>query len=823
MRSAFRRNVASPIRELGLVMAHYDQLHVFIDESGDFINLLDGDVLLVGGVLFWGDYNDQVDRNLKRTILDAMHKEYDYEYRCVDYEHLHYHYAPRLRARGNKIYWKEKNSFIAEVRSRLHGGNYWDKLEGFVLQYAGDIYTGAGSDQAEDVLDNRYERMLELLIDSLLTRVLYTGKDRLSPNGAIHLHIASRTAVEYYFDDDGRDRIIRDELEPRRIERGNGPGKYRIDENAHKIIISLLLDQDRLAARVNRILGAHQTRGACDVEIESIHYPNFTREVTDDPSLFIRDADVELSRMGFYLADLFLGQIRNNKRADELVVRYIQNVNYWVYVPTTKLINEIQISLAKGSSEFFWRTVVNYPKQVKDGVFVNFLNNLPQESADLVLKGFPIALARVRDDVDNPGLGELLRFKRVYFAFQEIREDLQDKVARNVLQALGDSLELTNHRVKITLANHLGRSFEALQYVQDYDRMLANPERNVFESFLPEEELEFRTDMAMRCAVTYVDQFEYQRAIAQLESAVALQEKTFEFFNELSSASGRLFMRDTRLSLGRCYGALGQLHAFQGEWAQAIELLNKAIDHIDPEEYPGDIQRDLIYLGHVACDVARDAQDDESRATAAELWRRVAQDLQFPRWDDLAVMQKLADDNRYTFALIVKAMAFFASEAEIRQFLNAWGRSTLIRRISGANGGDAFEHPYELICQSIGVLYERSDSPSFDEELRSQIKRLALQAYQFGYEIAKNGGEIIRLLGLASLARKFLLADASLNEWREWNGELEALLARFNQESVNSVFGAERGAIKSGEGFNTAKEYCAKAKKFIQAIRFNYW
>ena len=814
-------------------MPQYTDLHVFIDESGDFIDHIGAEALLLGGVFFWGDYSTQKDGLIRVKLLHALHDCYDYEYRCVDYSHLHYHYEARLRGVGRDQYWDEKTRFIEESRASLAAGDDYDRLEGFVMRFEDDVFDSSEDARvSESFLDNRYERMLELLIECVLQRALWNGYKRLDPEGAIHFHIASRTTVLRYQGDAERERIIAEQLEPLGITKGDEPGQYVVVPEGSLIAVQNILDIGRLYEVFNQSLERIGQNSTCRAEfqIEKIKYPNFTYVAANNPSFFIPDRDVDLSPACYYLADLFLGQVRNRQPEDALIVPFDPTTNSWAYVTATKFINELQILLARRSSEEFWRAIVRQPENVSERVFTEFLASLSPDRAQLILSGFNSALTRVRDDVDKPGLGELVRFKKVYDAFTLIYNALLQYNTTYEADAMTDALELTKYRVQITLANHLGRSLEGRELVKSYNEFVSARDRDVFASFLPEEELEYRTDMALRCAVTQVDQFDYSGASRLVEEVLELQERTFSFFNQLASSS-RLRPRASRLSLGRCYGALGQYKAFQGEGAAAMELLNRAISYIDAHAFPGDIERDLIYLGHVLCDLARDAEADEDVVRVEALWRELVErwnsffpTQSLPAWNDLDAMERLADGNRYTFALLVKAIAYFGTDADIRGFLNRWEGSALYKRIESSDSRDSFEHPYELICQAIGALYESQyDDSTLPESVRDQCKARALKFYEYGYQISRHGGELIQILGLASRARARLLARANAEEWRVWNAALERLLAKFDPEGIGAVFGHDRPLASPDAELAELDVYRDKAKSFIRAIRFNYW
>lgn len=822
-------------------MPLYDQLHVFIDESGDFINLRPHDKLLLGGVFFWGDYNEEqagdpkVDWDLKAIVLGAMHEAYELtDADKLDYHNLHYYEQSLID--GDQRYWDKKNDFLMRVRDGLSKSQYWDRLEGFVIDHVADVY-GASDVLNENVLDNRYERMLELLIDSVLLRALYSGANRLTQSGSVHFHIASRTSVLEYRTANQKNEII-DRLREFGISEGKGPRQYenkksRQEKYGGTITIHSLLNSKELSSKVDKLIGNLQ-EDVYDVNlkqrptIEEIIYENnfvgMANKLARNQRALNEERLSKLSDMGYYLADNFLGQYRNRGRDNLFIVPFSPGLNSWSYVDTTQFINRALLNLQRRSNEYFWLTINQHPEAADNQVFTDFLTNLSAERVDLILEGYPNALDRIRKDVDKPGLGELARFRKVHDVFQRVDRILRSKNPAKYSQALNDSLDLINYQVRITLANHLGRPLAALKFVQSYQELITDPERNVFEAFSLEEELAFRTEMALRCAVTYADQFDYVNASNLIEEAREQQEIACETFKDLATKLS-LSPRKTPPLLGRCYSSLGQHQAFQGNFTAAVELFNKAIDIFDDYGSPKDVEYDLIFKGHVACDMARDANDDKTREeTARSLWECVSQGLNLPLWKDLAAMEKLATENRYTFALFVKAMAFFATTSEIREFLNVWlPASSLYRQMNNSSKGDSFEHPYELICQSIGILYERSDGPAVTEELRAKIRALAVQYYDKGYAFSQNGGETIRVLGLASRARSLFLRNPDVDEWRAWNTELEALLALFKPECVDAVFGADRGAIAEGEEFATSEEYRAKAEQFIQAIRFNYW
>ena len=340
--------------------------------------------------------------------------------------------------------------------------------------------------------------------------------------------------------------------------------------------------------------------------------------------------------------------------------------------------------------------------------------------------------------------------------------------------------------------------------VASYEAFITQSNRDVFADFTLRQKADFRVDMALRCAVNHIDNFDYKSALTVNKSALK------EVENQNTD--------EDRVWQGRCYGSLGQLHAFNGEFTEAVANFNRAIDLFKNLNSQADVEYELVFIGHVICDMMRVATGNEKNQVRAKWleftrqWKDLHQKQPLPQWSDLDALVELTSKSRYIFALVVKAMAYFAKAGEIDAFLDRWEGCDLCKKIMDSNTRDKFEHPYELICQSIGILYESRAK-----------KQKALDYYGYGYQLSRNGGLIIELLGHTSLARALRLSNASLDKWQAWNKSLENIFAQFDANYINDVFGADRGAIGANGAFATSDDYIRKAEKFISAIRFNYW
>lgn len=779
-------------------MALYNELHVFIDESGDFANWDGKDQLLIGGVFYWGDYG-AVDAELKEILLDAMRAVYGAG--NDDYNNLHYSNS-RDPAYRTPAYWDRKNLFLAKIREGiLTNTAQWDRLEGFVMCFESDVYADAQDENLdESVLDNRYERILEFLVENVFQRAFWFGMKRLKSDGIIHFHIASRTTVQTF---DGTIEGLREicsQLRRRGITPGSGAGHYQVQQNEHRILIYNLLSIDRL----EDVFGQITTRLRSETDNLFSYGRDGSATFQTEEIEYRRDAD-NLSSAGYYLADLIMGQKRNNRAVSDLIAPFDASLNKWLYSSPTKLITELQLNIREQNYLNFWKNIVQRSEHIRNNLFTSFVNGLSDDAINSVLGSYKEALSRVSEFADAPGLGGLVRIIRAYDAFQNIYRGFNRPGVNPQSLELEDALKLMRFRFELTLANHLGRPGLGRALIASYRSFVNESGRNVFASFNEGEELDFRVDMELRCAVAYVDSFDYINALQSDNNALELVRNGNS--------------KEDNLWRGRCYGSLGQYSAFTGKYREAIDRFNAAIRIFKKQGAQADVEYELVYLGHVICDKMRDVRTDDERTqvenewnTFTIRWNRLLTDRPLTQWSDLAALVELATKSRYIFALLVKAMAYFAKAGEIDAFLDRWEGCGLCEEIKDSNTRDKFEHPYELICQSIGILYESRAK-----------KQKALDYYGYGYQLSRNGGLIIELLGHTSLARALRLSNASLDKWQAWNKSLENIFAQFDANCINNVFGADRGAIGANGAFATSDDYIRKAEKFISAIRFNYW
>ncbi|MDO5566199.1 MAG: hypothetical protein Q4G59_06035, partial [Planctomycetia bacterium] len=130
---------------------------------------------------------------------------------------------------------------------------------------------------------------------------------------------------------------------------------------------------------------------------------------------------------------------------------------------------------------------------------------------------------------------------------------------------------------------------------------------------------------------------------------------------------------------------------------QALEQYHSERDYYD-------IERTWIYLGHVACDTCK-----YDRSLAQQLWGEISKQLSLgfdiEHFEHFLNYQK----QRYTIHLLIKGVYSFGTSDDFKTFLGTWQKdnylSSMIEKMVA--GTVSPTHPYGLICQIIGMLYER--------------------------------------------------------------------------------------------------------------------
>ena len=158
----------------------FNELHFFIDESGNLTaKSPKKEIMLVGGVLLFGTYDEEADNSLKKIITNELTK-------------VGGKFPGDLHFSKTSLLSKEKDKFIENLTDSIKKWtNDNRQLYGVFINHVKDIYSFAPILLTERELDNRYLSMLWSLVEYLVF-VDDNVKNILMDNANIHLHIAGR-------------------------------------------------------------------------------------------------------------------------------------------------------------------------------------------------------------------------------------------------------------------------------------------------------------------------------------------------------------------------------------------------------------------------------------------------------------------------------------------------------------------------------------------------------------------------------------------------------------------------------------------------------
>ncbi len=243
----------------------YDQVHVYIDESGK-LHLPEEGERLVGGVAILGNPAD-LEADLVTLLREST-------------AHAGGAFPADLHQRGGSLPMLLRE----EVGRRLRG---WPeasrRMHGVVIRHEQDLDPEGGVLTSEALADNRYQRMLEMLLQHLL-HVAADWRVGLRRDGIVHLHLASRPLV---FPADPQRRAQLEAL-GYQVRPHHKPG--------HEYVQIMLRAEQLvpfLQAAMQRLWGSSTLRLSVE-RVCSINY----------------NPDQPLSPAGLYLADLYLSSVR---------------------------------------------------------------------------------------------------------------------------------------------------------------------------------------------------------------------------------------------------------------------------------------------------------------------------------------------------------------------------------------------------------------------------------------------------------------------------------------------------------------------------------
>jgi tetratricopeptide (TPR) repeat protein len=272
-----------------------------------------------------------------------------------------------------------------------------------------------------------------------------------------------------------------------------------------------------------------------------------------------------------------------------------------------------------------------------------------------------------------------------------------------------NDLQMSLHTVQIDMAhhNHTG------------DTELGNDDWETYLQLEPqlatlgsEKAMEFYTDFHCKRAVNLMDMFRYDEAGQVL---IATGQKEEDFAKNTAAMFGSQPEDLPKERIGWVYSSLGQVCAFQGNRDRAEEMFRSALQCFDKKN---DIEREWVYLGHLACDFPEDSQS---------LLNEVFEHL--PQSTD-------PFEEPFILALKLKTVYVFGNAEQQKQ----WAEN-ILTFIKNNEETLPFEHPWGLIYQITAMLFDKIGNT----ELTQFMFHQALWAFDNGEGVLKELGRYCQL------------------------------------------------------------------------------
>ncbi|MDR1493283.1 MAG: hypothetical protein LBT05_11255 [Planctomycetaceae bacterium] len=503
-------------------MTKYSELHLFIDESGDFIKNRKRDFLLIGGVLLFGQYDAAVEDGIKNAMLDACRLS------GAKYP-VHYNELAQTQIKSFSQYISEN---LTDWRKRTETPIY-----GVFIQHKEDVFYDAADILSEQSFDNRYVSMLWTLVEYLCF-VSDKVNSRLTDDAEIHLHIASR---QFYIPKDEDLRELYESL------------GYMVKENkrdANSYFVTATLRQSDIAAMFRIALRSRwnkSNRSLASVSVDGMQYQN-------------KNASAVM-----YLSDIILGVER--KRIQDYGVQAQQTVpilEALEYGKTLESAIKCRSYIAEDNMTALLGSLADNPfapADLRNQGIVNKLAALFKQSKTPFYQLYETALR----NVNHPF------YRKKGLQLQTLLDAVHEKSQLNDLQTYLHTLQIDmayhDHTGNVELGN-----YDWEQYLE-LEPQLA--------TLGAEQAMEFYTDFRCKRAVNLMDEFRYDEAAKVLIQAETKEENFVNNAVKMFGGNANDFPKERR---GWVYSSRGQVFAFQGRKALAEQCFRDALKCFDKQD-----------------------------------------------------------------------------------------------------------------------------------------------------------------------------------------------------------------------------------------------
>ena len=744
-------------------MKKYTQLHFFLDESGNLAKPRRNEALLVGGILIFGRYEKEDDAFLKnelRTNSERLGIKFPQGL----------HFSQRSSDGQMQELMKSMSLSIKE----------WTGTEravyGIHIVHDQDIFTLSSGLLAERERDNRYLSMLWSLIEHLVF-VDEKVAERLEPAATIHLHIATRL---FKFDPG--------KIDPEEI-RSLGLQVKNDEKGTGKKVVTCIVNEREIVAMIRmaqRQRWSHSTTDLGQVELKSIQYD--PKKCAETPA-------------GLYLADIYLGPVRqqhrpsNRKKLKSSLVPTFRELRYGRWLES---LAEMQAALSRSDLSSYLqhnRELHGEAANWDPSPYAAILKR-QERSAGRLLRSDHHQILKLAEDaattVDQPGMA------RAGFSLAEQAQRLMQLSGTKSLHA-----EALICQTRLSHANHVGDGIGAREAWDEY--LSLEPELHT----LGPTGLNLMAAIRNRHAVSLTDQFMYDKAKAVLSKVVSDREV-------LRKSLAELFGVDTSnlpsRQLAECLGSLGQVHAFEGtnEGRTSAEACFRQAADLFVDQ--NDVDRQYIYLGHLACDAP-----EQSEALWTDVTARIPQ-LQ-------KNVPSFQSGEQFKFALWLKGLLVFGSPDRVAEFAGTFDSQTALE---GFTAVESQHHPFGLVHQCLGLIYCKDWRHTGSDNSANR----ATEHFREAVQAMQNGGSLLKLLAYMAHLRLSLFRlecnPGAANQRKRLCSLVRSIIGHLSEHFSPGGWEEDDetghtsgwfGSLDTGEGSLMKK----RASSLLSGIRFNYW
>jgi len=390
-------------------------------------------------------------------------------------------------------------------------------------------------------------------------------------------------------------------------------------------------------------------------------------------------------------------------------------------------------------------------------------------------------------DVDRPG-GVPIGLRKVLLAEGIMPPDLSADLRAMIAQA------------RLSAANHTGNRAGADAVWEDFAAV---------EPLLPRygiTGLRLVAEIRNRRAVALTDQFRFDEAARILNAVVSSQE---EVTATVAAGFGLDESHLPNRELAGCFGSLGQVYALRGkdgDDALAEASFRRAITRFSES---ADIERQWVYLGHLACDRGM---------MGKALWEEVVRHVPALRDARLPIAK---NGLQFQLALQAKGTLVFGDLTVVKTFLSAWDKQSPLRAYPQASLN---HHPFGLLNQTIGMMHARVAQ----ESQLTESRQIAVKWFDDATAQMSDGGPILKVLSCVARIRRFLLVPDDQVKARQFLARALAVMKGILIEGIGDAAWLERddgrasgvvGSLDPGP----AHDIIARTTSIVKAFRFNYW